>query len=595
MYIFAGMKVDSLISRLLIWRVRHISNKSFVLILSAVVGIIAGLAAVFLKTAVHLVQRWLAASTTIGLVYLLYPLLGILITVTITHFFLKQRLGHGITDILYSIAQKSSILARSKMYSRIITSIFTVGFGGSAGLEAPSVVTGGAIGSNIGAGMHLGYKKRTLMIGCGAAGAVAAIFNAPVAGVIFSLEVILTEVTISSFIPLLISSISATLVSLVLLGGDTLFSFRLQDPFIAADIPAYLLLGVACGMVSLIFIRVTGRVEDWVGKIKAVYTRALTGGLMFIAVVALFPAVYGEGYAIIKQLLNGNDLVLHQNPTFRDWFGEPWFFLLYLAVLILAKIVATALTIGAGGSGGIFGPSLVVGGLTGFFMSRFFNTLTNAMGVSESNFTLVGMCGLMSGVQFAPLTAIFMIAEITGGYTLFVPLMAVSAISFITVQVFEPHSIYTKRLIERGDLITHDKDRHLLSLIRIDKLIETDYYQIGPEATLGDLVKLVRLSRRNLFPVVNSEQQLVGIITLDDIRKIMFDEEMQQTVKVKSLMHQSPAEVSSGEGMAEVMQKFETTGAWNLPVIDEGTYIGFVSKSTIFNAYRKKLIRQSKE
>lgn len=554
------------------------------------------MAAVLLKSAVHLMQKTLAQHTFFEYQRFMLPLAGILLTVVVTNLILKEKLGHGITDILLTIAKKSSVMARSKMYSRLITSVFTVGFGGSSGLEAPSVVTGGAIGSNLAQLMHLNYKKRSLLIGCGTAGAVAAIFNAPVAGVIFSIEVILAEVSLSTFIPLLIASVSATLVSMILLGGgDTIFYFRIQDAFSAADVPAYGLLGILCGFVSLLFIRATTSIESSVQSIDNSFVRAIVGGTMLCGIIIIFPAVYGEGYDVITNLLNGNEALLKQGSGVAELLDNAWYFVIYLAMLIILKIFATALTIGAGGSGGIFGPSLVVGGFTGFCVAKMFNALGVGVVVSESNFTMVGMCGLMSGVQFAPLTAIFMIAEVTGGYTLFVPLMIVSAIAYSTVSVFEPHSIYTKRLIERGDLHLHDKDRQLLSLMSIEKLIEKDLLKISPDATLGDLVNLVRLSKRNIFPVVNEKNQLLGIVTLDDIRKIMFDEGARKNVTVRSLMHTPPAETSPGEDMANVMQKFEISGAWNLPVIDNGSYVGFVSKSSIFNAYRKKLIKQHQE
>jgi CIC family chloride channel protein len=575
---------------------RHVSNRNFVLIISSLVGVVAGLAAVFLKSVVHYAQRFFTQNVLFSYQRYLLPLVGILITVGITNLILKEKLGHGITDILYTIAKKSGVMARSKMSSRIITSIFTVGFGGSSGLEAPSVVTGGAIGSNIAQLMHLNYKKRSLLIGCGAAGAIAAIFNAPVAGVIFSIEVILAEVSLSTFIPLLIASVSATLVSMTLLGGgDTTFYFRIKDAFVAADVPAYGLLGVLCGFVSLLFIRGTNSIESSVQSIPNSFVRAILGGSLLCGTMMIFPAVYGEGYNVVTNLLNGNESLLKQNSGVPELLANPWYFVIYLAMLVVVKIIATALTIGAGGSGGIFGPSLVVGGFTGFCVAKMFNTLDVGVVVSESNFTMVGMCGLMSGVQFAPLTAIFMIAEVTGGYTLFVPLMLVSAIAYSTVSVFEPYSIYTKRLIEKGDLFTHDKDRQLLSMMSIEKLIEKDLLKVSPEATLGDLVNLVRLSKRNIFPVVNEKNQLMGIVTLDDIRKIMFDESARKNTTIKSLMHTPPSETSPGEDMALVMQKFEMTGAWNLPVIDNGSYVGFVSKSSIFNAYRKRLIRQHRE
>lgn len=586
------------LTRFLIWRIKHISNKNFVLFLSGVIGIIAGCAAVLLKESVHFIQALLTRHADIQLanyLYLSYPLIGILLTVLFAKYILREKLGHGITDVLYTISKKASIFKPSRMYSRMVSSAMTVGFGGSVGLEAPIVVTGSAIGSNVARLMHLNYKKRSLLIGCGSAGAVAAIFNSPIAGVIFAIEVILSEVTINSFIPLLIASVAGTLVSLGFLGDDVLFSFKLTDTFMAADTPFYILLGVLCGLVSLYFTRLTYFIEDKVSAIKGEISRALFGGLMLGLIIFFFPPIYGEGYNTIKALLAGNEMALLNNSLF---FGERTsiaFLLIFIAGVIFVKPIASALTIGSGGSGGIFAPSLFLGGVTGYLFAKLVSIGLFDEGISTSNFTLVGMCGVMSGVLHAPLTAIFLIAEITSGYTLFVPLMIVSAISYITVSYFEKHSLYTKKLIEKGDLIQGDKDRQVLSLIDLKKVIEKDLLVIHPQARLEDLVLLVKSSKRNIFPVVNEHDELVGIITLDDIRDIMFDEESRKSIIVNSLMHSPPAYISYEDNMNEVMGKFEQTGAWNLPVIHNGKYQGFLSKSRIFNAYRKKLIRQQRE
>ncbi|MTI20809.1 chloride channel protein [Fulvivirga sp. RKSG066] len=583
--------------KFLIWRMKHISTKNFVVIIAGVIGIFAGLAAVLLKETVHFIQHYLTSGFDIKIAnyfYIGYPLVGIVLTVLIAKYVLKEQLGHGITQILYDISKNSSIVKRTKMFSRVITSAITVGFGGSVGLEAPIVVTGSAIGSNVGRFVHLNYKKRTLLIGCGAAAAISAIFNSPVAGVIFCLEVILADVTIAMFIPVLIASVAGSLVSLTLLGDDVLFSFRLTDTFSASDTPFYLLLGVTCGLVSVYFTRMTYKIESLIKKIQGSIGRAITGGVLLGLIIFIFPPIYGEGYNTIKLLLAGREEeILNTTLFFQETTNVLWFFGFVFGV-ILIKPVASALTIGSGGSGGIFAPSLFLGGVTGFLFAAILNIVAWE-DVSTSNFTLVGMCGVMSGVLYAPLTAIFLIAEITSGYELFVPLMLVSAISFSTSSFFEKHSLYTKHLIESGDLIQYDKDRQVLSLIDLKKVVEKDLKKIHPEATLGKLVDLVQISRRNIFPVVNDEQQLVGVITLDDIRNIMFDEEQRQNTLVKSLMHTPPAYVSSHENMQSVMSKFELTGAWNLPVIDNGKYVGFLSKSRIFSTYRKKLIRHNRE
>lgn len=591
------MKMDNLLVKFLIWRMKHVSNRNFVLFLGAVIGAIAGLAAVILKQTVHVIQNWLTSGFDIKFAnyfYIGYPMIGILITVLFSRYYLKEKLGHGITQLLYDVSKRSSIIKRSKMYSRMISSAITVGFGGSVGLEAPIVVTGSAIGSNVGRLMHMNYKKRTLLIGCGAAGAISAIFNSPIAGVIFALEVILADVTIAMFIPLLIASVGGSIISLLLLGNEVLFSFKLKDSFSANDVPFYILLGLCCGVVSVYFTRTTFWVETQIKKIKNYIVRALIGGILLGLLIFLFPPMYGEGYDTIIQLLNEEGRTILHTSLFFSEVNNILILIFFLFAIIIIKPIASAITIGSGGSGGIFAPSLFLGGVTGFLFAASINMLDIGP-ISLSNYTLVGMCGVMSGVLHAPLTAIFLIAEITSGYGLFVPLMLVSAIAYTTSTFFESHSFYTKNLIERGDLIKYDKDRQVLKLIDLHKIIEKDLLTILPDATLDDLVKLVRISKRNIFPVVNEKDQLLGVITLDDIREIMFDEEERKNTKINSLMHSPPAHISTEDDMEAVMSKFEMTGAWNLPVIDEGVYVGFLSKSRIFNTYRKKLIRQQKE
>jgi len=565
--------------------------------LAGLVGVISGLAAVTLKSSVHLIQRFLEKNmdvTGVNFLYLFYPLIGILLTMLVAKYFFNEKLGHGITQILYTISKKSSIVKSGMMYSRMFTSALTVGFGGSVGLEAPIVVTGSAIGSNLAQLTHLNYKKRTLLIACGASGAISAIFNSPIAGVIFAIEVILAEATINKFIPILISSVTGSLVSLILLGDDILFTFRIQDQFSAGDVPYYILFGIVCGVASVHFTRVTYLVEKWVIRIKNRFNRALLGGIGLAIIILIFPPIYGEGYNTIKLLLDGNAADIFQRSFFYSQNNNTFALIIFLFCIVVIKPVASALTLGSGGSGGIFAPSLFMGGLTGYLFAASNNYLIPGT-ISTSNFTLVGMCGVMSGVLHAPLTAIFLIAEITGGYTLFVPLMLVSAISFTTTMYFEKHSLYTKNLIESGDLIQHDKDRYVLSLIDIKKVIESDLLTISEDAKLGQLVELVKKSKRNIFPVVSERDELRGIITLDDVRDVMFDDEARLNVRVKSLMQKAPTEVYPSDDMQTVMNKFEVTQAWNLPVIENGKYLGLVSKSRIFNAYRNQLIQQDKE
>jgi CIC family chloride channel protein len=584
--------------KLLIWRLKHVSDNSFLIIIASVIGLAAGLAAVILKSTVHEIGRYLnlyLKEYEVNYLYLGLPLLGILITVALSKYIFRERLGHGIPDILYSISKNSSLIRKTKMYSRMVTSAITVGFGGSAGLEAPIVVTGSAIGSNLARIVHLDYKKRTLLIGCGAAGAIASIFNSPVAGVIFAMEVILTEVTIAQFIPILIASVGGQLVSMMLLGEDILFSFKLTDQFKTSDTLPFAALGIVSGLAALYFVKTMRSVEGLLHKLQMEFGRAIVGGLALALIILTFPPLYGEGYEAIKFLLSGNETAIFEKSLFYAFSDNSTAIIAFVALIIIAKPIATALTIGSGGSGGIFAPTLFMGGMTGFLFAKIANTLSPGWELSESNFTLVGMCGVMSGVQYAPLTAIFLIAEITGGYELFVPLMVVSALSYSTVSYFEKHSIYTKRLIEKGDLIPHDKDKQVLSLIDLKKIIETDLLTIIPDAKLDDLVVLVKKSKRNIFPVVNEQGELEGIVTLDKIRDIMFDDEMRKKVEIRALMEMPPASLSLHEKMQSVMNKFEMTQAWNLPVLENGKYHGFISKSRIFNAYRTKLKRQTKQ
>lgn len=592
------MKFRDLLVKFLIWRLKHISIRNFVLILSGFIGIVSGLAAVILKSTVHGIHHFLTSGFDFKFsqyLYLIYPLIGIFCAFLLGHFIFKEKSGHGITRILFAISKRSSIIKHTKMYSAMFTSAVTVGFGGSVGLESPIVVTGSAIGANIGSAMHLNYKKRSLLIGCGAAGGISAIFDSPIAGVIFSIEIILADITIAAFIPLLIASVGGSLVSLVLLGEDVLFSFKLTDPFEAKDVPFYVVLGVTCGLVSVYFVRINYFLERKLDKIKNGTGKALVGGICLSIMIFIFPPLYGEGYEFIKLLLTGHDFQILEGSLLFNHIENPLFLGLFVLGIILMKPIASVLTIGSGGAGGMFGPSLFLGGMTGYFVCKVLNLLPMQYVLSNPNFTLVGMCGVMSGILGAPLTAIFLIAEVTSGYTLFVPLMLVSAIAYSTFSYFERYSLYSKQLIEKGDLIPHDKDRQVLSLIDLYKIIETDLLTIHPDAKLEDLVKLVRASKRNIFPVVDHNRKLVGVVTLDDIREIMFEEESRRNIMVKSLMHAAPEQVSSTENMQSVMNKFEKTGAWNLPVIDDGKYVGFVSKSRIFNAYRKKLIRQQQE
>jgi chloride channel protein, CIC family len=586
----------SLLHNFLVWRIKHISDRNFLIFLGIIIGVLSGIAAVTLKWTVHFIGRILLENEIFEsqkLLYIVYPFIGIILTVVISKYLLKENLGHGITNILFIISKRSSIITRTKMYSRMLTSAITVGFGGSVGLEAPIVVTGSAIGSNIGRLMHLGYKKRTLLIACGAAGSISAIFNSPIAGVIFAMEVLLPDVTISIFIPLLISSVLGSLTSHSLIGSEILFSFKLKDDFVINDVPFIVIFAAFAGLVSVYFTRTTFFIERQITKIKNRLSRAAIGGIGLGIILLFLHPLYGEGYNTIETILDGNASSIFADSMFFEGINSNLVLVLLMGAVMLAKPVASALTIGSGGSGGVFAPSLFIGGTFGFLFATSVNMIAGEPILSISNFTLMGMSGVMSGVLHAPLTAIFLIAEITSGYTLFVPLMLVSAIAYSTTVYFEPHSLYSKSLAITGDLIPKDKDKLVLSVINLNKIIETDLLKISPMATLRELVVLVRSSKRNIFPVVNDDGALVGIVTLDDIRQLMFDTELYDTMLIEEMMHSPPASVGSQENMQSVMHKFESTGAWNLPVIDNGLYVGFLSKSRIFNTYRNKLRKQN--
>ncbi len=574
------------------------SNQAFILILSGIIGVISGLAAVILKEIVHGIQHFLTEdfyTEYANFLYILYPIIGIAAAYTLGKFIFKDVGGHGIPDVLFTISKKQSIIPAVKTYSRVITSALTVGFGGSVGLEAPMLVTGSAIGSNVGLLVHLNAKKRTLLIGCGAAGAISAIFGAPIGAVIFAIEVILMEISTASFIPLLIASVTGSLTSMILIGKDPVFNFTLEDTFLAGHMPYYLLLGIVCGLVSLYFSKVVRSSERLMEGLESQTLRMLYGGALLGFMVFFFPPIYGEGYDTLNLLINGSsDQILDKSPFFSS-SENPYLIIFFLSLIVLVKPIAAALTLGSGGSGGIFAPSLYVGGIVGFAFAYSKNLIGFHIPLPLAHFTLVAMCGVMAGVQHAPLSAIFLIAEITGGYELFVPLMFVSAISYITTTYFEKDSIYVIQLKEKGRQLPESKDEELLDLISIANVIERDLLPIHPDARLGDLINLVKISKRNIFPVVDEQGALRGIITLDDIRDIMFDRIKQESISIKELMHSPPEILLATENMQKAMTKFEQSGAWNLPVIENGKYLGFVSKSRIFNAYRKKLIRQKED
>ncbi|MBS2211156.1 chloride channel protein [Carboxylicivirga mesophila] len=588
-------KINQIIGKVLIWRVKHISQKHFILLLSLLVGIFSGLAAVTLKNAVHHTHHFLTENFSLdkgNYLFLAYPMIGILITILIIKFFVKDSLGHGVTKILYAISKKGGHIKSHNNYSSIITSTFTIGFGGSVGAEAPIVLTGASIGSSLGRLFRMNYKTIILLMGCGAAGAIAGIFKAPIAGLVFTLEVLMLDLTMASIVPLLISAITASTIAYFFLGKGAEFAFTLEAPFVLNNIPYYLLLGILAGFISLYFTRGIMNTEKQFGKMKNPFSKWIVGGLALSLLIFLFPPLYGEGYNTIIALLNGNSQEVMGESFFYVWHDNTWALISFLVLLIIFKVFATAATTGSGGIGGIFAPTLFMGGVTGYLFAKLMETLGLAE-LPSSHFTLVGMAGMMAGVMHAPLTAIFLIAEITNGYGLFIPLMITSTIAYLTIMYFEPHSLYTKRLAQKGELITHHKDKAVLTLMRLEKVLETDFKCIYPEMTLGELVKVISTSKRNIFPVINHKDELCGIVLLDDIREIMFNNELYNETTVEELMSIPPAMIEIDENMDRVMRKFEDTSAWNLPVVKDGKYLGFVSKSKIFSVYRRVLIHYS--
>ncbi len=591
------MKRTTLFGKFLIWRLKHLSHRKFILILSVILGILGGLAAIVLKNTVHYTQLFVQEgflSNYNNFLYLAFPLIGILLTVFFVRLFIKENIGHGISKILYAISRKKSKIKQHNMYSSMIGSTITVGFGGSVGLEAPIILTGAALGSNLGKWMRLNYKTTTLLIGCGSAAALAGIFKAPVTAIIFALEVLMLDLTMWSIIPLLISSATGATVAYFLLGDEVVFNFTITDPLVVNNLHFYVFLGIVTGLISVYFIKTTGFIEKQFTRIKNDYKKALVGGILLGIMIFIFPQLYGEGYEILRGVLGGEIENVLKGNFFLSFDNEFWLFIFFMTTIFMFKVIAMAFTTGGGGVGGIFAPSLFIGGTAGYIFARILNKL-QFIKLSESNFGLVGMAGMIAGVMSAPLTAIFLIAEITGGYTLFVPLMITATISYLTCMYFEPHSIYAKRLAKRGELITHHKDKAVLTLLEVSKVLEKDFKTIHPDATLGELVKNISESKRNVFPVIDEEQTFLGVVLLDNVREIIFNPDLYKTMKVHDVMTIVPGFVSVNDPMESVMKKFEETGIWNMPVLKDEKYIGFISKSKIFSAYRKLLIDFSDE
>jgi len=571
-----------------------VTRPQFMMIIASLVGFVSGMAAVGLKTLVHYLQYWIETLPVSRFAYLFFPAVGLLITVFIIHRFFGDQIERGIAMVLRSIARRSSFIPLRNTYQHIITSSATVGFGGSAGLEAPIVATGSAIGSNLGRISDLNYSERSLLIACGAAAGISAIFNAPIAGVIFAVEVLLAETLVSYFIPLIISSVIRVLCSKIILEEAILFNFSLKQTFDYNNVPFYILLGVASGFVSLyyarLFKRTETRIEHW--KING-YTKALIGGVMLATMYFLFPPLFGEGYESVKVVASGQMDTITEKAKLFGLLGRDWGLVCFTILIFLLKPIAVAITIGSGGNGGNFAPSLFTGSYLGFAFSKLLNN-TNWFRVPEGNFSLVGMAGVLSGVMYCPLTAIFLIAEITNGYELFIPLMIVSSISFFIVKSYEPYSMETKKLALEGQIFTHKKEKNILTSINLDDILQPAYQSLAIDQPLSALVEVIKHSDKNIFAVHDQKDRFAGVIELNDIKQKLFQPHLFEKTTLRSLMKKPAATISDQESMHTIMEKFDITQSWYLPVLDnEKKFRGFVSKSMLFNKYREILSRQS--
>ena len=577
-------------------RLKYLTEREMLLTLSFVVGLLSGFAAIILKNLIYHLGKLLTQNFTSyseSYQYLAYPGIGILITVLYVRWFVKDDIGHGVTKVLDSIANKKGVMRAHNMFTSIISSTITIGFGGSVGAEAPVVLTGSSIGSNIARKFNLNYHMMTVLIGCGAAGAIAGIFKAPLAGMLFAIEVLMLDMSMASLLPLMISASTSASLAYFLMGSAHHFDFQIDKAFNVNNIPWYIVLGIFCGLFSFLFTRGNLFVEGKFRKIGNPYLKVLIGGIMLGIFIFLFPSLWGEGYFTIDQILADAGSNILNNSLFVGFKDDKIVIIGMIFLIMLVKIVATATTTGAGGSGGIFAPSLFLGGMAGFFVSSILNIDGNF--VPARNFALVGMAGMMAGVMQSPMTAIFLIAEITGGFGLLIPLMITSATAYLTIKPLQPHSLYHMRLAQRGELITHNKDKAVLTLLKLKNVIETDLLTVAVDSTLGELVRIISKSKRNIFPVIDQQKNFCGVVLLDDIREIMFDKNLYNNTLVKDLMVAPPSVISSDEKMENVMKKFNESGVWNLPVVSNGKYVGFISKSTIFNAYRSELVHFSEE
>ena len=591
----------TMLQRLHEWRVEHVSDRMFLLTLAFIVGFFAAVAAFSLHWIINQIVMLLTSSfdrTGANWLYLVYPVVGIYLTSLFVRYIVKDNISHGITRILYAISSNKSRLKSHNCWSSVIASAITIGFGGSVGAEAPIVLTGSAIGSNLGQLFHLDRKMLMTLVGCGAAGAIAGIFKAPIAGLVFTLEVLMIDMTMSALLPILVSCVTATCFTYIFSGGASLFIFHLDSEWSVQRIPACVLLGVACGLVSLYFIRMMGACEDMFARFKDhPHIKLAIGGTILSLLIFLFPALYGEGYSSINLLLNGRTEADWNQILNNSLFSGQGFMLIpYIALVLFTKVLATSATNGGGGCGGTFAPSLFIGCFTGFLFSRLWNMHEIGVYVPEKNFALLGMAGVMSGVMHAPLTGIFLIAELTGGYAMFMPLMIVSVCAYLTIIIFEPHSIYGSRLARQGKLLTHHTDHAVLTLMNLDSVIEKDYLSVTPDMELGQIVHKISRSHSTVLPVLNPAGLLLGEIDIMKIRNVVFRIELYHHFTAAQLMTDPKARLSDATPMAEVMRTFDRTGANWLPVFDVENHLkGYISRQRIYTMYRKMVADMSED
>lgn len=571
----------------------RLSRVQYIMLIATLVGLFSGLTAVLLKTLVHHLQIWIQEITVSRFAYLLFPVVGLLLTVLVVRLFFGSYLEKGIAMVLKAIARKSSFIPLRHTYQHVITSSLTVGLGGSAGLEAPIVATGSAIGSNTARISDLNYRERTLLIGCGAAAGIAAVFNAPIAGVIFAIEVLLTETVVSYFIPLIISSVVGALCSKIILQESSLFNFVLKENFNYYNVPFYILLGILAGFVSLYYARIFKGIEGHLHRWKTnAYARAIVGGMLLMGLYFIFPPLFGEGYDSVKVVANGGEKHINDNTAVFSLLQENWSLVLFAGMIVLLKPVAAAITIGSGGNGGNFAPSLFTGAYLGFFFSKLLNN-TGWIKIPEGNFSLVGMAGVLSGVMYCPLSAIFLIAEITNGYELFIPLMIVSSLSFFIVKSYERFSMETKKLAMEGEIFTHQKEKNILTSIRLTDMLQDKYDTISVDRKLRDLVDLIKRSDKNIFAVLDARGSFAGIIELNDIKQLLFEPDRFDAVLIRSIVKKPAAILYEDQDMHSVMATFDMTQSWYLPVLDNNRkFIGFLSKTKLFGKYREILSSQ---